>query len=121
MAVSHPCTPSRTMSKPRHLQISSLPGQPALSPAHKRFNALLGQIEQARKTLQTWQNNIPVFQQAFVQQLLPLQSTLRAERRQHLLALDALFEQPGWTTPERSTSSATFIVKRSSASRRRWR
>ena len=91
------------MSKPRHLQISSLPGQPALSPAHKRFNALLGQIEQARKTLQTWQNNIPLFQQAFVQQLLPLQSTLRAERRQHLLALDALFEQPGWTRTERST------------------
>ena len=55
------------MPKPHHLQISLLPGQPALSPAHKRFNTLLRQIEQARKTLQTWQNNIPVFQQAFVQ------------------------------------------------------
>ena len=94
------------MSKPRHLQVSLLPGQPVLSPAHKRFNTLLRQIEQARKTLQTWQNNIPVFQQAFVQQMLPLQTTLRAERRQHLLALDALFDQPGWTGAERCTLQA---------------
>ena len=91
------------MAKPRHLQISLLPGQPVLSPAHKRFNTLLRQIEQSRKTLHTWQNNIPVFQQAFVQQMLPLQTTYRAERRQHLLALDAVFEQPGWTRAERST------------------
>lgn len=94
------------MPKPHHLQISLLPGQPALSPAHKRFNTLLRQIEQARKTLQTWQNNIPVFQQAFVQQMLPLQTSLRAERRQHLLALDALFDQPDWTRTERSTLQA---------------
>lgn len=91
------------MSKPRQLQTSLLPGQPVLSPAHKRFNALLRQIEQARKTLHDWQNNIPVFQQAFEQQMLPLQTTYRAARRQHLFALDALFDQPGWSRAERQT------------------
>lgn len=91
------------MSSSRRLQISSSAASSVLTPEQKRFNALIRQIEQARKTLTAWVENIPVFRQAHAQVLLPLQTSLVAAQREWVFALDALLGQPGWSRAERAT------------------
>jgi hypothetical protein len=75
----------------------------ALTRDQKRFNTLIRQIEQARTTLKAWQDNIAQYGQAHVQVLLPLQTQLRAARRQWIFALDAAIARRGWTRAERDT------------------
>lgn len=91
------------MSIVHGLQISSATGAAALTPEQKRFNNLIRQIEQARRTLAAWQDNIPLYLQAYLQQIEPLITTLDAARREWALALDHLLDQPGWTKTERDT------------------
>lgn len=88
------------------LQISSRTSGSALTPEQKRFNALIRQIEQARRTLAAWQENLPLFQQTYVQAVLPLRNSLVAAHREWIFALDALLGQPGWTRAERATLRA---------------
>lgn len=85
------------------LQVSSRTSGSALTPEQKRFNALIRQIEQARRTLAAWQENLPLFQQTYVQVVLPLQNSFVAAHREWIFALDALLGQPGWTRAERAT------------------
>lgn len=85
------------------LQISSRTSGSALTPEQKRFNALIRQIEQARQTLTAWQENLPLFQQTYVQVVLPLQNSFVAGRREWVFALEALLGQSGWTRAERAT------------------
>lgn len=85
------------------LQISSRSSGSALTPEQKRFNSLIRQIEQARRTLAAWQENLPLFQQTYVQVVLPLQNSFVAARRTWIFALDELLGQPGWTRAERAT------------------
>jgi hypothetical protein len=74
-----------------------------LTPAQKRFNALVRQIEQARQTLTAWHENVAAYRQAHAQVLRPLQNELIAARRQWVFALDGLLDQRGWTKAERAT------------------
>jgi hypothetical protein len=85
------------------LQISSAKAGPALTPPQKRFNSLIRQIEQTRKTLAAWHENIGVYRQAHAQVLLPMQTELEGARRQWVFALDGLLGQRGWTKAERHT------------------
>lgn len=85
------------------LQISSRTSGSALTPEQKRFNTLIRQIEQARQMLTAWQENVPLFRQAYAQAVLPLQNSFVAARREWVFALDALLGQSGWTRAERAT------------------
>lgn len=51
------------MSRIDALQITPVEASPALTPQQKRFNSLIRQIEQARRTLATWHDSIPVYGQ----------------------------------------------------------
>ena len=87
------------------LQISAAAGSAALTPAQKRFNSLLRQIEQARRKLAAWHDNIALYRRTHVEAMLPLIDALSAERRHWIVALDGLAGEPGWTKAERATLS----------------
>ena len=84
------------------VQISVATGGPELTPAQKRFNNLIRQIERARQTLTAWRDNVPLYVQAHTQVVRPLVDALNDARRQWALALDGLLDQPGWTKAERA-------------------
>lgn len=85
------------------LRIVAADADRVLTRDQKRFNSLIGQIEQARTTLKAWQDNIAQYGQAHVQLLMPLQTQLRATRRQWVFVLQALIARRGWTRAERET------------------
>ena len=87
----------------RGLQISARAGGTALTPEQKRFNTLIGQIDQARRALATWQEQILLYAQAYTQLIVPLAKELAAEQRSWAFALDRVLAQPGWTRAERDT------------------
>ena len=91
------------MSRIHALRVSSGKAGQAPTPEQKRFNSLIGQIEQARETLTAWHENIALYQQAHAQVVLPLQTSLMAARKEWVFALDALLAQKGWTRTERKT------------------
>lgn len=83
------------------LQITAQqPGIP-LTPARKRFNTLIRQIEQARQTLADWQDGIVAYRQSYASLLQPLQMQLLQGQRQWVHMLDAAIGKPGWTKAER--------------------
>jgi len=91
------------VSRTDALQISLDPSAAALTPAQKRFNTLIRQIEQARKTLAAWHDNVASYRQAYATVLRPMQTQLLAGSRQWVIALDALLDQRSWTKAERDT------------------
>lgn len=91
------------MSRITHVQIPAGAAGAALTPEQRRFNTLTRQIEQARRTLAAWRDNVSEFQHGYAQMLLPLQESLESARRQWVFALDALLDQSGWTRTERRT------------------
>ncbi len=91
------------MSRIDALQIAPVEASPALTPQQRRFNSLIRQIEQARRTLATWHDSIPVYGQAYTQVLLPLQTAFMAARREWAFALDAQLTQRRWAKAERET------------------
>jgi hypothetical protein len=91
------------MSRIDALQIAPAEAGPVLTPQQKRFNSLIRQIEQARRSLAAWHDGIPVYGQAHTQVLLPLQTAFMAARREWAFALDAQLAQRRWTRTERQT------------------
>jgi len=85
------------------LQISARAGSTALTPEQKRFNTLIRQIDQVRRTLEAWQEQTPLYAQAYSQLIVPLMKALAAEQRLWCFALDRVLAQPGWTRAERDT------------------
>jgi hypothetical protein len=85
------------------LQISARAGSAALTPEQKRFNTLIRQIDQARRTLQAWQEQTPLYAQAYSQLIVPLAKALAAEQRLWAFGLDRALAQLGWTKAERAT------------------
>ena len=78
-------------------------GGKALSPEHKRFQALLGKIETARERLQSWQQQLPLFAQMHQAQAAPLLAQLTAERRAWALGLEQLLLNRRWSKAETKT------------------
>ena len=89
------------MSTLHRLQIAT-PSTAALTPEQKRFNTLLRQIEQARRTLAAWNDNVALYARAHVDVITPLLHKLEAARRDWIFALGRLLDQPGWTKSERN-------------------
>jgi hypothetical protein len=88
------------MSRTDALQISPRqPGVP-LTPARKRFNTLIRQIDRARQTLTAWQEGTQACRQSYVKVLQPLQTALLEGQRQWVHMLDAAICTPGWTKAE---------------------
>ena len=91
------------MSRIDALQIAAATTGPAWTPAQKRFNTLVRQIEQTRKKLATWDEGIAVYRQVHAEVVVPLRTELMVLSRQWAFALDALLGQRGWTKAERET------------------
>jgi len=87
--------------------IRIVPADPAraLTPEQKRFNTLIRQIEQSRKTLAAWQDNIALYAQARAQVHVPLLEEQQALQRRWAFALDSALARKGWTRTERETMS----------------
>lgn len=85
------------------LQIGAAAGAGTLTPEQKRFNSLTRQIEQARETLQAWQEQIPLYRQAHADVLGPLFKGLDEARRAWIHAIDRQLGQGGWTRTEQRT------------------
>jgi hypothetical protein len=75
----------------------------ALSPEQRKYNQLVARIEKARTELLAWQEQLPLFAQAHATRMQPLMAELAAQRRQLVLELASLLEQPGWRKAERQT------------------
>jgi curved DNA-binding protein CbpA len=89
------------MPRSDSLQITAQqPGIP-LTPARKRFNTLIRQIEQSRQALAAWQDGIVAYRQSYASLLQPLQTQLLQGQRQWVHLLDAAIGKPGWTKAER--------------------
>ncbi len=84
------------------LQISPGPSGSVLTPEQKRFNTLIRQIEQARRTLASWRDNVPLYLQAHTQRIVPLLAALTAARAERAFAFDRLLDHPGWSRAERA-------------------
>jgi hypothetical protein len=85
------------------LQTTGQPDRPALTAAQKRFNTLIRQIEQARRSLADWTDGIRSYRASHAALLAPLQQELRDAHRLWILRLDELLGQPGWSRTERRT------------------
>jgi hypothetical protein len=62
--------------------------QPRLSPAQKRFNALIKKIDKQKQCLAVWQETIPRYQQRVAEQLLPLRQTFSEHQVEMVHLLD---------------------------------
>ena len=100
------CMASQPNSQPsmvQGLQISTRTGGPALTPEQRRFNTLIRQIDQARRTLAAWQEHTLHYAQAYTRLIVPLAKELAAEQRLWCFALDRLLGQPDWSRSESAT------------------
>jgi hypothetical protein len=93
------------VSRTDALQISPYNAGAVLTPAQKRFSALIRQIEKARKTLATWEEMTQNYRQEHHKVLRPLVEALMAGNRTWLFALDALHDGRNWTRDELDTLS----------------
>lgn len=89
------------MKPSTELEITPASAAQPLTPAQKRFNKLLKDIDKAKATLQAWQTNISGFRQSHQELLKPLQDALTGGNRSWALALDAALARPGWTQAEK--------------------
>ncbi|RZF23706.1 molecular chaperone DnaJ [Paraburkholderia sp. UYCP14C] len=65
----------------------------ALSKGQKAFNAAIRQIEKRRKRLRAWESVTPVFQQQYVNELLPLEQKSSALQIRMVHCLDRAYER----------------------------
>jgi hypothetical protein len=91
------------MSRISALQISPADDGTPPTPAQKRFNSLLRQIEQARGTLAAWHESLASYREAHAKVLLPLEAELAAALRKWVFALEAVIPQRDWTGTQRAT------------------
>ncbi|WP_028215172.1 J domain-containing protein [Paraburkholderia mimosarum] len=65
----------------------------ALSKGQKAFNSAIRQIEKRRKRLRAWESVTPVFQQQYVNELLPLEQTASTLQIRMVHCLDRAYER----------------------------
>jgi hypothetical protein len=79
----------------------------ALSKGQKAFNSAIRQIDKRRKRLRTWESVTPIFQQQYVNELLPLQQTSSALQIRMVHCLDRAYDQ--LTRAERRKVAAVIV------------
>ncbi len=93
------------MTQPNTLELSADQAGKLLTPEQKRFNTLVKQIDKVRKTIESWQTNVSLYQQAAVKVLQPLHADLIEERTTWVFALDEVHSRPGLTGNEKNMVS----------------
>jgi uncharacterized protein (DUF2267 family) len=88
------------MSESLPLRISPVADRP-LTRDQKRFNALLGEIEESRASLQAWQDGIASYRRAYQEVLVPLEAKLTPLLRQWARALEAAMAAGRWARGDR--------------------
>lgn len=87
------------------LSIAPATGKPTLSPAQKKFNALIRKIEAERKLLADWQLAIPLYRQKRASDFMPMMASYQAQRLALAKFLDQAASQKGLASTERDTLS----------------
>jgi hypothetical protein len=75
----------------------------AQSPEHKRFRSLLARIEQARRRLQAWREELPRFAQLHAEHVQPIERRVDAARRAWAFELEQLLLRERFSRAEQAT------------------
>ena len=79
------------------------------SPEHKRFRTLLEKIDKARLRLQQWQEQLPLFAQAYKERVEPEELRLQAQRRAWVFELEQLLLAGRWNKSETQTLTRLLV------------
>ncbi len=90
-------------SPARTLSIAQTRERQDLSPGQKKFNTLIKKIEVQRKLLQAWQESIPLVQQRYAGEFVPLLKTFEQESAETARLLDQRFDKGGLGKGDRET------------------
>lgn len=83
--------------------VATAAGGQKLRPEQKRFNQLLARIDKARARLAQWQEQVPLFAQAYSARVEPLRDQMRRVRAEFLAELDAAHARGGLSKAEGAT------------------
>ncbi len=81
----------------------------ATTPEHQRFNKLLAKIETARTRLQQWQQQAPLFAQAFETRVVPERQQFQQSQRAWVLELEQVLLSRRWTRVETQTLTRALV------------
>ena len=84
-----------------------------LSAGQKTFNRLIKKINKERKTLETWETTIPLYQKKYATELIPLKKTYDESRASLVKILDNMYSAHKFSKSERKIIS-TLIQAMSS-------
>lgn len=76
-------------------------GAAALSPGQKKFNSLIQRIEAQRQLLKDWNEAVPLYQQAYNAQIVPLQQQFEAHLADLALQLEPYVQGKGLSKAQR--------------------
>ena len=91
------------MLKTQSIRIASDNNQTHLSKEQKAFNALIKKIDAKRVLLAAWQEAMPLYQQKFASDMVPLIETSQGLQVDLVHALDKAAQQKGLNSTERRT------------------
>jgi len=94
-----------TKASPQAVSIAPGHNKPALSPGQKTFQSLIRQIEKRRQRLRDWETTTSIFQQRYVDEVLPLDRESSALLGKLVRRLDEASQQNGLTKTELRTIS----------------
>jgi hypothetical protein len=78
-----------TTSSSQSLQINTSKQAARLTPAQKKFNALIGRIDRQRKRLAEWQEMLPIYQEEVLRTFQPLRDSYAGFQAQMVELLDS--------------------------------
>ena len=102
-------TSTRTMHRSTALKIATPSGAHSTSPEHKRFRTLLEKIDKARLRLQQWQEQLPLFAQAYKARVEPEEQRVLALRRAWAFELEQLLLGGRWSKNETKTLTRLLV------------
>jgi hypothetical protein len=92
------------------LSLSATPGGDGSTPEHKRFKTLMEKLDKERQRLQRWQEQLPLFAQAWQQRVQPEKLQLQQQQRTAALALEQLLLKGRWSKSERETLTREMLA-----------
>ncbi len=90
-----------TRTHVKTVSIATAPDQTQLSKGQKAFNKLIKEIEKRRAFLVAWEAAVPLYQQKYAGELMPLLSTSEDLQIKMVYCLDRASEQKGLSKTER--------------------
>lgn len=84
-------------------QIATTAQNPVESPEHKRFKTLLAKIKVARRRLQSWQLQLPLFAQGYQERATPLLQRMQQLKRAWVFELASLHDSRPLSAKDKNT------------------